>query len=428
MVFYNWYTSKNKRFNYSFILALRPFKIWNGHFTKRNFRSMSSYPLLQSDISLGNFLNSIEIGILFIDQNGKIASPNSACSKILKMEVSELIGSNFETFLEENSKLKFKDIWSKLINHKENVDSDVTELKLIDNFGKTVPVELNINSSLTVSDQLYIVILNDISTRRKLEAEVEKQISNKEEIVDELHKEQELGELKSRFVTMASHEFRTPLAGVLSSTNLILRYLSSMEELENPLIHKEKIEKHCHKIQESVGNLTQILNKFLSVGKLEEGKISCKWERVKLEELASEIRKDLLSLCKDGQNINLDSDLGGAEFILDANMCTNILNNLLSNAIKYSGKNSNIYLRLRANADLLKIDVEDNGLGIPMEDQKNLFNRFFRAKNSTNIQGTGLGLNIVKKYVDLMNGEISFTSELNKGTTFSIQIPRRNEI
>lgn len=389
---------------------------------------MNSYPLLQSDISLGNFLNSIEIGILFIDQKGKIDSPNSACSKILKQEKSDLVGNSFWDYLENQSKNEFKILWEKLISQKENLDSEIRDFRVIDGLGKSIPVELNINSSLTVSDNLYIVIINDISMRRKLEAEVKRQIINKEEIEGELQKEQELGELKSRFVTMASHEFRTPLAGVLSSTNLILRYLSSMENEEDPLIHKDKIANHCRKIQESVGNLTQILNKFLSLGKLEEGKIICKWESVNFKELSFGIKESLTNLKKTNQEIIVEYKIEKDHCILDINMMTNILNNLLSNAIKYSKNGSKIYLRLSESVELLFISVEDYGQGIPLDDQKNLFNRFFRAKNSTNIQGTGLGLNIVKKYVELLDGEISFQSELNKGTTFKIQIPKRNEI
>ena len=144
-----------------------------------------------------------------------------------------------------------------------------------------------------------------------------------------------------------------------------------MEKEENPLIHKDKIENHCRKIQESVGNLTQILNKFLSVGKLEEGKIGCKWEKVNLHQLSKDIKESLKNLTKPGQEIVLETTLENLHFILDVNMITNILNNLLSNAIKYSNQDSRIHLILSESDMKLNISVSDHGLGIPLDDQKN---------------------------------------------------------
>nr|WP_262896847.1 ATP-binding protein [Fulvivirga sediminis] len=129
-------------------------------------------------------------------------------------------------------------------------------------------------------------------------------------------------------------------------------------------------------------------------------------------------------ICKEGHKITINADNEDIVFHTDEKIIKNILINLLSNAIKYSEANTEITITLKEDPNLLSIKVKDQGIGIPEGEQKHMFERFFRAKNATNIQGTGLGLNIVKKYVDMLEGEITFTSKLNEGTTFSIDLPK----
>lgn len=389
---------------------------------------MSVHRLLQEEFSLGSFLNSIQIGILFLDENYKIDSPNKACSNLFGYDTEKLGNISFTDLLAEKSRENFIEVFTNLINENGNTDEEVFEASIINAKGEKIPIELNINSTLTKSDHLYIIVLNNISQRKQLEEEIEHQIEDKEEIKEELEKIQELSELKSRFVTMASHEFRTPLAGVLSSVNLIDRYLTAEEKAGVTFLHREKIENHFNKIRESVGNLTQILNEFLSAGKLEEGKISCQWEVVDLEELVKSLVGDFKRLCKANQKIISNIQLDREVYLLDLNMIRNVLNNLISNAIKYSEEGKTIKVHASEIEKSISIEVEDEGLGIPKEDQAKLFGRFFRAKNATNIQGTGLGLNIVKQYIEMMGGSISFLSEINKGTTFTVLIPIKDEV
>jgi len=250
-----------------------------------------------------------------------------------------------------------------------------------------------------------------------VEKNITEQKRAEQDMISALKKERELNELKSRFVSMASHEFRTPLATVLSSVNLVSRHA------ENG--NMESVTKHVGRIKNSIRNLTSILNDFLSLEKLEAGKVQYRPEEFKLCELVQSVVEDIEAMCKPGQHIELVCGTH-TEVVLDPQLVRNILFNLLSNAVKYSGEGAQIELSVDGKDEQLIIKVKDQGIGIPEDEQKHLFERFFRAKNATNIQGTGLGLNIVAKHVQLMGGDISYTSKLNEGTTFTITLPRNN--
>jgi PAS domain S-box-containing protein len=249
---------------------------------------------------------------------------------------------------------------------------------------------------------------------------IEKNITDtklaEQEMVKNLEKERELNELKSRFVSMASHEFRTPLSTISSSATLASKY--QLEE------EQEKREKHLERIKSSVKNLTSILNDFLSIDKLEDGKVEVHESQFNITDLIKEAIEEMEVYLKKGQHIELINEVKSDLIVTsDRNVIKNILINLLSNASKYSAANKSITIKLKANNNSIIIDIIDQGIGIPEEEQKQLFNRFFRAGNVTNIEGTGLGLNIVKKYLSLINGEITFASKEHIGTTFTVEIP-----
>lgn len=238
-----------------------------------------------------------------------------------------------------------------------------------------------------------------------------------QEIRKALEKEKQLGELKSRFVTTASHEFRTPLSTILSSVSILGRYISA----DN--FDKTKADKHIQRIKSSVNNLNQILNDFLSMGRLEEGRLTIEMAQFDIQQLADEAISGVRPLLKPAQIIDYVHDCGDPIVLLDKQMSLNIMINLLSNAIKYSEEESTITLTTRCVTDELTICVKDEGIGIPQADIKHIFERFFRAHNAVNIQGTGLGLNIVKRYAELLGGEIEFASEEGKGTEFFVKLP-----
>lgn len=253
------------------------------------------------------------------------------------------------------------------------------------------------------------------NTITKLEQEVTERKKAEEETKRALERERELNELKSKFVSIASHEFRTPLSAVLSSASLIYQYKERKDY--------EKQDKHINRIKSSVNHLTQILNDFLSLGKLEEGKIDVKTEAIELNGFLGEIKEEVYSFLKEGQSINIACHDSLRTIQCDTRILRNILFNLISNASKYSDAGKSITTACEPLDEKILFRVIDEGIGIPEEDQKHLFDRFFRASNAGNVQGTGLGLHIVKRYVELLEGEISFTSNYGKGSTFHIGIP-----
>ena len=215
---------------------------------------------------------------------------------------------------------------------------------------------------------------------------------------------------------MASHEFRTPLSGILTSTSLIGHYSSDNDA--------EKRKKHINTIKSSVFNLTHILDDFLSLDKLEHGNTEYRPSLFLLPELCQEICDELNTEYKDQERILYQHKTQNHEIFTDKNMLRNVLTNLLSNALKYSDVKKTVLLESRKNNSNWIIKVRDSGIGIPKKDQKHLFEKFFRANNAINIKGTGLGLHIVKRYLDLMKGSIAFRSKENVGTTFVVTLPQ----
>lgn len=255
------------------------------------------------------------------------------------------------------------------------------------------------------------VSIENIEVRNTLEEKVNERTR---ELADALIREKEIHEMKSSFVSMASHELRTPLSAILSSAALAEKYTSAEQE--------QLRAKHLERIKFSVNNLVSLLDDFLSVGKLEDGKMKTESEPFDLNELIRNILLELENMTKTQQSICFRYT-GEPAVQLDKNIVRHILFNLLSNAIKYSAKD--IELDVVFSQQIISISVRDHGIGIPQEEQKELFSKFFRASNVNAVQGTGLGLNIVKHYVDLLDGTIDFVSEENIGTTFRISLPNK---
>ncbi|TKK70247.1 PAS domain S-box protein [Ilyomonas limi] len=397
--------------------------------------------------------NYATIGIVVTDAQARIINFNRCAEGQFGYTRDEVLGKKIEILLPEdyrNSHVHYRDVFFGDPHPRRMGEGRDLNARKKD--GTEFPVEVSL--TYYTADQTYVIaFIIDITVRkhseqivleqkeelqrvtkeiRQLNAVLEQKVADrtkmlretlaaleksKEEVNEALKAEKELGELKSRFVTMASHEFRTPLSTILTSAFLLEKY--------NNVHEPAKREKHIQRIKIAVGDMRSILEDFLSLGKLEEGLIKATIATVQAEEcfaVINDVVHEMEPVFKPGQKIQYTFN-GSGEISVDRQLLKNVLMNLLSNASKFSPENGVIKVAGTVTDDQLQIVVQDNGIGISKEDMQHLFERFFRAKNASNIQGTGLGLHIVVKYLDLMNGTIDVQSELNKGTTFTVRIP-----
>ena len=379
--------------------------------------------------------DSASMGILVMDAQGNILSANPFIQNLFGYSSVELIGKKIETLIPYRFRDKHVDYREKFVktpvNRPMGMGIDLIGLK---KDGVEFPAEICL-SHYHHDGQLFIVsFICDVSIRKQTESEkkqlkevleqkveerthqlreaLEKLQSSKEEMARSLAKERDLNELKSRFVTMASHEFRTPLSTVLSSAYLLEKYVATEDQ--------PKRKRHIERIISSVNMLTDILNDFLSVGKIEEGKIAVKPITFNINSHINGVISEMKNMQKKGQHISY-LHTGEENVALDPSILKHIIMNLLSNAIKFSPEDSLIKIKSEVNAKQVILSIKDHGIGISAEDQRHLFERFHRGSNVTNIQGTGLGLHIVAKYTDLLNGKIKCKSVLEKGTEFIIK-------
>lgn len=382
------------------------------------------------------FLYATE-GILITNDRGEILRVNPSAAGLFGYEESELIGKTVEVLIPKR--------FSNHTDHREKYNKNPhprsmgagVELFGLKKDGSEFPVEISLSPYSNPEGNFVVAFIIDITARKQAEekmknysAELEKQVKNRTMILEEaiqelektkkdlhnaLDKEKELNELKSRFVSMASHEFRTPLTTMMSSLSLVTKY-GEKNDIESQ-------SKHVGKIKTAINNLTDILNDFLSVSKLEEGKIENMPEKLQMLSFFSDIISDMKQIASKDQHL-IHTHSGNEVAMVDKKLLKNVMFNLISNAIKFSPNGETIEINSQTSNSILKISVKDKGIGISKKDQEHLFERFFRGHNATHIQGTGLGLNIVAKYAELMNGSIDFESEENNGTTFTIIIPQ----
>lgn len=363
-------------------------------------------------------LDSSGAMIIATDPEGVITLFNPEAEKLLGYKAADVVGKSDPSFLHvEEETLQRSVQFSKEL--KKDVEAGFetfvakSRVNLVNKHewfyvkknGERFPVSLTVTALRNEQDTItgFLGVAVDISEIKKTEEELKKALG----------KEKELSELKSRFVSIASHEFRTPLSTVLSSTYLLQKYTSTADH--------PKREKHIDRIVSSVNILTDILNDFLSVGKIEEGKLAPKFSLFNINEHINGVINEVGPLQKKGQQIVYQHEGEDAVF-LDPSILMHIVMNLLSNAIKFSPDHSSIFINTEVSDHLLRLRIKDHGIGITKEDQQHLFERFFRGNNVMGIQGTGLGLHIVQKYTELMNGKVECISEAEKGTEFILKI------
>lgn len=378
------------------------------------------------------FFENASMGIIETNTHAEIIYINNFALRLFGYELQEVLNKNIETLIPKRFHSKHVHHRENYIEHPKNRPMGVgMDLYAIKKNGREFPVEVSLSTYSRNGKQYVIAFVSDISIRKASELEVQKLNDeleetvelrtrelkaavrelerSKEELSKALQNEKELSELKSRFVSMASHEFRTPLSTVLSSAYLLEQYNVGEE--------RSKREKHLKRIISSVNMLTDILNDFLSVGKIEEGKIHVKFSEFNIQKMMDAVIEEMKHNLRKGQMVHYEHQ-GATSLVLDASLLKHIVMNLISNASKFSPESSFIQIRTIISHNQFVLSVQDQGIGISREDQKHLMERFFRGTNAMNIQGTGLGLHIVSKYAELMRGTITCDSKLQVGTTF----------
>jgi two-component system sensor kinase FixL len=364
-------------------------------------------------------------GIITMDDCGTIESINPSGCKLFNYTQEEVIGKNIDMLMSDPDDDTGEGFFQRCCsNGISEVVTGGTEILGLRKEGTGFPFRLALSQVQYSGRIIYAGFIHDLTKEKEAEGQLRDYATDLELQVEQrtmelrmsLDKEKELGMLKSRFVSIASHEFRTPLTAIQLSSYLIEKYADSA-------VNSRQINKHVELIKSGVANLTTILNDFLSLEKLESGKEQAKFGTFDLVKFCEDITVEMQALAKDNQNIIYQHTGVNNQLNSDQGMLKKCIVNLISNAIKYSGENTFIDFTTEIDQENCIIKVEDNGIGIPETDHKHLFEAFFRAHNTGTIPGTGLGLNIVGRYTDLMNGTIQFKSKVNEGTLFTITFP-----
>lgn len=417
-------------------------------YVKKLYRSMES-----EERQLNALFEFATEGIILTDQQGRILLANPAALNLFGYEKHELIRKPVEILIPSKYALHHhKNRESFHAKPSNRTMGNGRDLFALTKNGTELPVEISLSYYKQKSETYVIAFIVDITQRKqseailldqrkklekitedvkKLNTELEDKVeqrtlilketlhqleTSQQELSDALQKEKDLNEIKSRFVSMASHEFRTPLSTVLSSAALIGRYQKAEEQPQR--------DKHIQKIKDAVKHLNDLLEDFLSLGKLEEGKVEAQCSLFDAKAFSQEVLDELMVIKKEAQSLELQYQ-GQACFHTDKRLLKNIILNLVSNAIKFSNQDGRVVMSIENKGNFMEMTVSDNGIGISEQDQAHLFSSFFRGGNAINIQGTGLGLHIVKRYLDILKGAINVKSEIGVGTTFLIYLPSR---
>lgn len=362
--------------------------------------------LLQTEERFRKIAENSHDSIIRFNDSLKIIYANPIVEESLGIKPNDVISKSIEEleFLQEIIdvlKTKLESVFMNKIE--ERIDFELPNKKWID---WLILPELNKEGNA----ETVIVFGRDITERKLLE----------QTILNALDKEKELNELKSRFISTASHEFRTPLSAVLSSAELLQRYGKKWEE--------KKYNEHILRIRNSVDYLTQLMEDVLTVGRIDSGKLEYIPAWINIEKLCVDVIENIRYSSNTKHNIIFKYEADAKEFFIDEKLFRFIITNVLSNSVKYSSQEEDIDIRICENNKLLEIEIKDRGIGIPEEDIKLMFEPFHRAVNAHEIPGTGLGLFIVKKSVELHSGQIKINSAVGVGTTITITIPVINNL
>jgi PAS domain S-box-containing protein len=409
--------------------------------------------MYQNEKDVFNVLfEAVSEGVIVVNNQQHIVETNASAERMFGYSKDELIGQHLNVLIPQKYHAGHGAHVEGFMKHKESRQMGRgRDLFGAHKSGTVFPVEAGLNPMEINGESFIMALVIDISIRKQQElqlqelnnelerkvsertralsdtveelkivnqerdAEIKKRIEAQNKTKNALKKEKELNELKTKFLSLVSHEFKTPLSGILTSAMLLGKYKLTDQQ--------EKRDKHIKTISDKVHYLNNILNDFLSIEKLDTGKINYTFSTFKVSKVVNEVVYNANMLLKEGQEIKYPENIDDYSLFQDEKIVELALSNLVHNAIKYSSENTLVDIQIKQNDKNTTFQIKDNGIGIPINDQKNIFNRYFRAENALLTQGTGIGLNIVKSHLENLGGTISFESEENKGSEFIITLP-----
>lgn len=395
---------------------------------------------------------SVSEGVIVINKSQTIVAINQSANLMFGYNANELIGQSLSILIpKEYHQAHHTHVNDFLENNEKRRMGIGREIFGLHKSGSKFPVEAGLNPFKYKNEHYVMAIVIDITLRKEQEDKIIELNAHLEEKVQQrtkalshtvsqlkklnqaleeenikrikaenktraaLKKEKELNELKTRFLSLVSHEFKTPLSGILTSAMLLGKYKLSEQQ--------EKRDKHLKTITNKVYYLNNILNDFLSIEKFETGNIQYKCSEFLISKVVNEVVYNANMLLKEGQVINYPDDIEDLTLFQDEKIIELALSNLINNAIKYSRENQSIDIVIKQTQTTTSFTIIDHGIGIPDSEQKNIFNRYFRAENALNVQGTGIGLNIVKSHIENLGGTITFESVKDIGSIFTFTVP-----
>ncbi|MEC4989967.1 MAG: ATP-binding protein [Oscillatoria sp. PMC 1068.18] len=370
-------------------------------------RKHTEEQLLTATYRLSALIENLQAGVVVLDEFERVVLINQTFCDLFEIPIlpAALIGADFSDFAEKYQDFfaypkQFEQGYRQILSTRQTVTAEEIQLAnrhIVERDYVPIAVEKNYIGNLWM--------YRDITQRKRSEAQLR----------DSLSKQQELATLRSRFVTMTSHEFRTPLSTILSSAELLEHYRHQWTEQKQLL--------HLHRIQNSVHQMSELLDDILIIGKAEAGKLEFRPTTMDLALFCGELVEDLQLNAANKLQIAFTYQGEETLIVMDEKLLRQILTNLLSNAIKYSGSTGTVKFSVVQKEQELVFQIQDSGIGIPDEDQRHLFEPFHRATNVGNLPGTGLGLSIVKKCVDFCQGTIKIRSQVDRGTEFTVILP-----
>ena len=399
---------------------------------------------------------AIPEGIIIVDKKQHIVAANLSIEKMFGYNKEELISQPFNNLLPLRYQTTHKNqfaYFTTRIRSKRNAHGlylfGLTKQKI------EFPLEIALNAFTIYEKEYLMVLILDMTIRRKTEKkidslnvvleekvktgtaelkstikqlkeanknykkELKRRVEAENKLKEALKKEREFSELKSKFLLLVSHEFKTPLSGILTSAILVEKYKLTEQQ--------KKRDKHLKIITDKVQYLNNVLNDFISIQHIDSGSQKYKFTTFNLSKVVNEVVYNANMLLKSGQRINTSQNSSNFVIHQDEKILELILNNIMYNAIKYSSKNTGIDLEISKKEHNIIFKITDKGIGIPENDQKFVFNRYFRAENVLNIQGTGISLNIIKAHLENIGGTIGFKSIENEGSEFFVELPINKE-